>query len=379
MIVALKSYAGTLKLTAHRFSYTVQKDFIAGGAVVDILSEVLRVVRLSGAVHFLAELRHPWSFSSSPHEILAARLKLPHGSVTPFHVFIEGGCYVTSGHHAPMRVERGDIIIFPRADVHILASEVGLPPVPIREIYSKPSTDRITIVKYGGTGEPARFICGFLHLDQQFDPLLSSLPDLICVRSRDSGLALETLGRDGQCHLNIEHQRESHWWRASLDYLVNETASPDTGHSAILARLTEAMFVQVLRWQLRYDAARSGGWLAGLLDPQIGRVLALIHASPEQTWTVSELAGAAGMSRASLARRFVDLVGKSPIQYLAEWRMHLARHLLSNSTLGVAEIGGRIGYESDVAFCRAFRRVVGSTPAVWRHASRGGSDQHVNR
>ena len=365
-------------MTGYRFSYTVKKELIAGEAVVDILSEVLRVVRLSGAVHFLAELRHPWSFSSSPHEILAARLKLPHGSVTPFHVFIEGGCHVSSGQHAPIRVERGDIIIFPRADMHILASEVGLPSVPIREIYSKPSTNRITIVKYGGTGDPARFICGFLHLDQQFDPLLSSLPDLICVRSRDSGLVLETLGKDGQRRMNIEHLRECQWWRASLEYLVNETASPDTGHSAMLARLTEAMFVQVLRWQLRYDAAQSGGWLAGLHDPQIGRVLALIHASPEQVWTVSNLASAAGMSRPALARRFVDLVGQSPIQYLAEWRMHLARNLLSDSTLAVAEIGGRIGYDSDAAFCRAFRRVVGSTPAAWRHANRGGDDRHVN-
>ena len=248
---------------------------------MDVLSEVLRVVRLSGAVHFIAELRHPWAFSSSPPEILAARLKLPHGSVTPFHIFIEGGCHVTSGDHRPLRVERSDVIIFPRADVHILASEIGLPPVPIREVYSKPSMEQITVVKYGGDGDPARFICGFLHLDQQFDPLLNSLPDVLCIRPRDTGLMLETQGRSGQGNLTIEHHREAHWWRASLDYLINETAKPDAGHHAVLARLTEALFVQVLRWQLRYAAQNYGGWLAGLHDSQIGRVLALIHASPE--------------------------------------------------------------------------------------------------
>lgn len=344
---------------------------------MDILSEVLRVVRLSGAIHFLAELRHPWSFSSSPHEILAARLKLPHGSVTPFHIFIEGGCHVTSGDHPPVRVERGDTIIFPRADVHILASEIGLPPVPIREVYSKPTIERITIVKYGGAGDPARFICGFLHLDQQFDPLLSSLPDVMCVRSRDSGLFLETLGSSGPRCLRIEHHREAHWWRASLEYLVNETVAPETGHSAMLARLTEAMFVQVLRWQLRYASANYGGWLAGLHDPQVGRVLTLIHSSPETSWTVDELARAAGISRPALARRFVDLVGQSPIQYLAGWRMHLARSLLAESTLAIGEIGGRIGYDSEAAFSRAFRRVVGSPPAVWRQANRGPDERRI--
>lgn len=343
-----------------------------GGALMDVLSEVLRVVRLSGAIHFVAELRHPWAFSSSPHEILAARLKLPHGSVTPFHVFIEGGCHVTSGDHEPVRVERGDVIIFPRADVHILASEIGLPPVPIKDVYSKPSKEQITVVKYGGNGDPARFICGFLHLDQQFDPLLTSLPDVLCVRSRDTGLMLETLSGSGQSNLRIEHQREAHWWRASVDYLTNETAAPDPGHHAVLARLTEALFVQVLRWQLRYAAENYGGWLAGLHDPQIGRVLALIHASPERAWTVDELSRTAAMSRAALAKRFVELVGQSPIQYLAGWRMHLARNLLSESTLGLAEIGGRIGYDSETAFSRAFRRVVGTPPATWRqtnHAS----------
>lgn len=344
---------------------------------MDVLSEALRVVRLSGAIHFLAELRHPWAFSSSSHEILAARLKLPHGSVTPFHVFIEGGCYVTSGEHQPVRVERGDVIIFPRADVHILASEIGLPPVPIKDIYSKPSREQITIVRYGGSGAPARFICGFLHLDQRFDPLLNSLPDVLCVRYRDTGLTLETLGRSGRTNLRFEHHREANWWSASLDYLINEVAAPEPGHHAMLARLTEALFVQVLRWQLRYAAENYGGWLAGLHDPQIGRVLALIHASPERAWTVDELAKAVAMSRAALAKRFVDLVDQSPIQYLAGWRMHLAKSLLSESTLGVAEIGGQIGYASEAAFSRAFRRVVGTPPASWRQANHCSERAHA--
>lgn len=339
------------------------------GTAMDVLSEVLSVVRLSGAIHFLAELTQPWAFSSSPPEILAARLKLPHGSVTPFHVFIEGGCWVTFGKVPPIRVDSGDVIIFPRADQHILASDPGLTPVPIRDIYSQPSKQQITVVKYGGGGQPARFICGFLHLDQQFDPLLNSLPEMFCVRARSNSLHFEALTETGGRVLPILRQQESQWWQASLDYLISETTAPGPGHRAVLARLAESMFVEVLRWELRHAAQGHGGWLAGLHDPQIGRVLTLLHASPDRRWTVSDLAREAAMSRAALAKRFVDLIGQSPIQYLAGWRMHLARHLLREDKLTMAEIAGRIGYESEAAFNRAFRRLVGSPPATWRQAN----------
>lgn len=143
------------------------------GAPLDALSEVLSVVRLTGAIHFLAEFRQPWAVSFSPPEILAARLKLPHGSVTPFHVFIEGTCWVTSGTLPPIRVESGEVVIFPRADQHVLASAPGVISVPIKAIYPEPCLDRITAVKYGGTGQSTTLICGFIHLDQQFDPLLN--------------------------------------------------------------------------------------------------------------------------------------------------------------------------------------------------------------
>jgi AraC family transcriptional regulator, alkane utilization regulator len=128
---------------------------------VDVLSEVLRVVRLSGAIHFRGEFTRPWAFSSSPPEMLAARLKLPEGSVTPFHVCVEGICVVTSGKLPPIHIETGDVIIFPRGDQHVMASDPGIAPVPIKDIYSKPSTNEITVLRYGGDGPLARFICGY--------------------------------------------------------------------------------------------------------------------------------------------------------------------------------------------------------------------------
>jgi transcriptional regulator GlxA family with amidase domain len=178
---------------------------------------------------------------------------------------------------------------------------------------------------------------------------------------------LETLGDAGRREHTIEHQPEAEWWQASLRYLISETAAPGPGNRAVLARLAETLFIQILRWQFRHAAQDCGGWLAGLHDPQVGRVLSLLHALPDRPWTVDELAQAVAMSRSALAKRFVELVGQSPMQYLARWRMHLARDLLRESTLAIGAIAGRVGYESEAAFNRAFRRLVGSPPATWRH------------
>src|SRR5205807_1045153 len=152
----------------------------------------------------------------------------------------------------------------------------------------------------------ARFICGFLHADQQFDPLLRSLPALICVRLRDERLLLETLDDSGTRVQLIDRPGAMEWWRASLRYLINEADAPGPGNRAALARLTESLFVEVLRWQFQSATADRNGWLAGLHDPQIGRVLSLLHAHPDHSWTVSELAKEAAISRAVLAKRFVD-------------------------------------------------------------------------
>jgi AraC family transcriptional regulator, alkane utilization regulator len=343
---------------------------------MDVLSEVLRVVRLSGAIHLRGEFTQPWAFSSSPPEMLVARLKLSHGSVTPFHVFVEGSCWVKSGKLPPIRIETGDVVIFPRGDQHVMASDPGIAPVPINDIYTQPTAEQVAVLRYGGNGETARFICGFLHSDQQFDPLLKSLPALLCVRARDSGLVLETWAETGRRSQPIENRQEAEWWMASLRYLISESAEPGPGNRAVLARLAESLFIEVLRWQLRYAAEDSDGWLAGVHDPHIGRVLSLLHALPERPWTVDELAKEAAISRAALAKRFVELVGQSPIQYLAHWRMHLARQLLRETTLGIGEIAGRVGYESEAAFNRAFRRLVGTPPATWRHGEGAASPLH---
>lgn len=333
---------------------------------MDVLSEVLRVVRLSGAIHFCGEFTQPWAFLSTEPQMVAARLKLPEGSVTQFHVCVDGCCWVTPGALEPIRVEAGDVVIFPRGDQYVMASDLDVAPVPISEIYPQPTTDSVTALKHGGGGALTRFICGYLQSDQQFDPLLHSLPAVLRVRSRRGELVLETLDPAGQRAQPIDNAAEAEWWRASVQYLIGETVRSGPGNRAVLARLAEALFVEVLRWQFRYAAAQGQGWLAGLADPQIGQVLSLLHALPNRPWTVNELAAEVAMSRAVLAKRFVALVGQSPIQYLAGWRMHLARHLLRESTFAISKIAERVGYESEAAFSRAFRRSVGVPPAAWR-------------
>jgi AraC-like DNA-binding protein len=331
---------------------------------MDVLSEVLRVVRLSGVIHFRAEFSEPWAFISSPAGVLQERMGAE--SITPFHVFVGGHCTVSLEGLAPIRIETGDVIIIPRGDQHVMASDLSIKPVPIQDIYPTPSHDRITVLKYGGGGTPANFICGFLYSDQRFDPLLNSLPTALCLRSHGHTVSLETLTRDGWTTQQVGNAHEARFWQSSLHYLVSETSTPGPGNRAVLARLSEFLSMEVLRWQLRSAAGHNAGWLAGLHDPHVGRALTAMHTEPARPWTVEELAQQSALSRAALAQRFVELVGEPPMQYLAAWRMHLARSLLRESALAIGEIAGRVGYESEAAFNRAFRREVGAPPASWR-------------
>jgi AraC family transcriptional regulator, alkane utilization regulator len=334
---------------------------------MDVLSEVLHVIRLSGAVHFLGKFTRPWAFMSSSPDMLPARLEPGAESIIPFHVAVCGRCWLSCGKLPPVLLEAGDVIAITRGDQHVMASDPGLTPVPIKEIYAQPLRDQITVLKHGGDGEETRFICGYLHSDQCFSPLLDALPALLCVRVRNGKLILEAAD-ELQTTAPITLEGEVGWWEAAIGHLIMEATQPGPGNRALLARLSELLFLELLRWQLSHATDGRRGWLAGLNDLQVGRVLTLLHAEPARSWTVEELAHRAAISRAALAKRFVDLVGETPMQYLTGWRMHLARRLLIESPLGLAEIASRVGYDSEAAFNRAFRRVAGMPPATWRKA-----------
>ena len=342
---------------------------------MDVLSEVLRVVRLSGTIHFCAEFTHPWAILSSPPEMLAGRLFPGAEAITPFHVATAGKCFLSWGSVAPIVFEAGDVVVFARGAQHVLASAPGVAPVPIKDIY-RPSPDRITLLRHGGGGEEARFICGFLHSDQRFAPLLDTLPSLTCIRVREGTLILESYTDSGRHARPVRLGEPPGFWQAAIGHLVEEASGTSFGNRALLARLAELLFMQVVRWQLTYLGSAGKGWLAGLKDRYVGRALSLMHADPARNWTVDDLARESGISRAALAKRFVDLVGDSPIQYLASWRMYLARSLLRETNMGIAQLALRVGYESEAAFSRAFRRAFGMPPAAWRDAGAEAADDH---
>lgn len=335
---------------------------------MDVLSEVLRVVRLSGAIHFCAEFTHPWAILSSPPEMLATRLFPGAEAVTPFHIATAGRCYLSWGTIAPIEFEAGDVVVFSRGSQHVLASRPGIHPVPIKDIY-RPSADRITVLQHGGGGEESRFICGFLRSDQRFAPLLDTMPSLTCIRVRNGALLIESYTDNDRYAAPIQLKEPPQFWEAAIAHLVREASGASYGNRALLARLAELLFMEVLRWQLIYLSSGNTGWLSGLNDPHVGRALSLMHGDPARGWTVDDLARESGVSRAALAKRFVELVGEPPMQYLTSWRMHLARSLLRESNIGIAQLALRVGYVSEAAFSRAFRRAVGVPPATWRDAS----------
>ena len=333
---------------------------------MDILSEVLRVVRLSGAVHFCAEFTHHWAILTPPADMVASHLCPGAEAVTPFHIATAGKCWLSWGDVAPIPFEAGDVVVFARAAQHVLASGPGLAPVPIKDIY-RPSAERIAVLRHGGGGEKSCFICGFLHSDRRFVRFWS----VRCRRSRAFASAtvpccLNPIRIRADTQKPIVLQDQLQWWQAATNHLVREATKPGPGNGAVLARLSELLFMEVLRWQLTCISDGHNGWFAGLNDAHVGRALAFLHADPAGAWTVEELAQKSGISRAALAKRFVELVGASPMQYLAGWRMHLARRLLRETNISVAELAARVGYKSEAAFSRAFRRSVGVPPATWR-------------
>jgi AraC-like DNA-binding protein len=216
-------------------------------------------------------------------------------------------------------------------------------------------------------------VCGYLSCDQRFNPLIGALPPLLHVRMRplpdappDAPPAPLATPAAATHVLSIQ---AGDWLEVTLRHTVEEASGRNPGCAAMLARLTEIVYVEVLRRYMQHLPAEQSGWLSGVRDPVVGQALRLLHAQPERAWSVEELARETAVSRSTLAQRFADLIGESPMRYLAQWRIHLAKQLLHQTALSMGEIARRVGYESEVAFSHAFRRLVGQPPATWRGQS----------
>lgn len=331
---------------------------------MDVLSDVLRVVRLTSAVFFTARFSSPWSIESPPSDHLVRFLRLRAESLALFHILIEGRCWVSIDGRPPLKLEAHDVIIFPHGDPHVLCSHIDARPQPISSLLPSQPSDEIPRFDHGGGGEATRFVCGYLHCDQRFNPLIGALPTMLCVRGRDGVRREESAKRPDVALLDADG-----WLANTLEHTIEEADGMRPGSSAMLARLTELLYVEVLRRHMQQLPSGHRGWLAGVKDPEVGRALRLLHARPERQWTVEDLAREVGVSRSGLAQRFTELTGEAPMRYLTSWRIQLAKHLMLQADLSIAEVADRVGYESEAAFNRAFKRHVGTPPVAWRKKS----------
>ena len=340
---------------------------------MDVLSDTLKVVRLSGAVFLRAKLPSPWAVASATASELAEYLRLPSDCIAVFHILARGSCWLSIPGAAPVLLKAGDAVLLPQNCPHVVGSDWSLSPISFRAVL--PATmppDGIAEVVGGSMGEMTQLICGYLHCDQRFNPLIGALPDVMVVHPNHDGRAVEAdaelSGADVLASSAALAIPPGDWLETTLRHTVDEALGERPGNTDMLARLSEILFVEVVRRYMQQLPAAQHGWLAGVSDPVVGHALRLLHARPEHAWTVEDLAQAVAVSRSTLAQRFTALIGETPMHYLAAWRIQLAKYLLKQTNLNLGEVALRVGYESDVAFNRAFKRHVGQPPAAWRVA-----------
>lgn len=332
---------------------------------MDVLSDVLRVVRLSGAVFFTADFSSPWAIESPIPDRLASAVMPEAECVVLFHILVEGTCEVACPAHPLTRMESGDVIVFPRGDQHTMRSHGAAVPTPLASVFTPRRHAEPPQLSYGGGGHTSRFVCGYLNCDQRFSPLVESLPTMLLVRSRDDYSAIEAIDASGSRPTGVP-QGSSTWLGTTLKFTVSEARAARPGNVAMLGRLTELMFVEILREYMQRLPTSQGGWFAAINDAHVGKALRLLHANPERDWTVDELAREVALSRSVLAQRFADLVGEAPMHYLTNWRIQVAKQMMRDGTHNIQEVATRVGYDSEAAFNRAFKRATGTPPATWR-------------
>jgi AraC-like DNA-binding protein len=313
---------------------------------MDALSDVLQAVRLTGAVFFDIRASEPWVAETPPGSQIVGRIFPGAGHLIPYHVVTRGACWGSVDGEPPVQVSAGDVIVFPHGDAHTMSSTPGMRSIPNLSLYRRPGDGQLpfSISMGDSQEESAHLVCGYLACDAQpFNPLLDALPRTIHVGDRAGG-ALRTF----------------------VEFAMREAHDQGPGGEVVLGRLSELMFVDVVRRYLETLPATRTGWLSGLREPFVGRALTALHRSPSRSWTLEGLAHEVGLSRSALAERFTHLVGQPPMQYLANWRMQLAANYLLSGSDSVAAIAERVGYESEAAFSRAFKKMVGVAPSQWR-------------
>jgi AraC-like DNA-binding protein len=325
---------------------------------MDILSDVLRAVRLSGALFFDIRASSPWVGASPSTADIAAAVMPGVEHVISFHAVISGSCWAALDKDPapPIRMNPGDVVIFPGGAPNIMSSSPGGTGQPNMGIYYRPADDEqlpYQLIHGGGGDEQTRFICGYLGCDSRpFNPLLAALPPIFAVRKPPD---------------------EESWIVDLFGHALAQGGNKRAGNQTILAKLSELMFVEAVRCYIESLPAQSLGWLSGLRDRHVGKALQLIHGRPSENWTIDLLAREAGLSRTAFSERFVQFVEMPPVHYLVQWRMQVASRLLEQQDMSIAQVGSAVGYESEAAFSRSFKRLLGISPGAWRKRGRAQS------
>jgi AraC-like DNA-binding protein len=318
---------------------------------VDVLSDVLLAVRLTGAVFYDIDARAPFVAQSPPTEKIAAKVAADAEHLIAFHVLTSGSCWVEAVDEpgAPVLMRAGEMVIFPGGEANILASAPGMRGQPDLPRYYRPVDEALPfVIDINGDSDAdrCRIVCGYLACDKRpFNPLLESLPRMV--------------------HAPFS-ARSWGWMTGLLDAAIQASDEGEAGQEAMLAKLSELMFVEALRAHIDGLAPEARSWVAGLRDPDIGAALRLVHGRFAEPWTLDRLAREVGMSRSSFADRFTAYVGLPPMTYLSRWRLQVAARMLQNGTTSVARVAAAVGYQSESAFNRAFKRQVGRSPGTWR-------------
>jgi len=322
---------------------------------MDALSEMLKTVRLHSGIFLDAEFTAPWCIDSAPGDEDIAQLLPNAEQISIYHLFTDGGGHAKlAGAKESIELRAGDLLMFPHADGHLMGSDLHIAPRVVGELVETSPGGGPSRVRHGGGGARTRFVCGYMACDRRScKALLDALPRML--------------------HVSLRGSPAGEWIEATIRHAASQTHAPSAGSDVVLARLAELLFVEGLREYVRTLPDDQRGWLAGLRDPHVGRALALLHGDPARDWGVESLAQETGLSRSALAERFVALLGEPPMQYLTTWRMNLASRTLATTSDPVARIAERVGYESEAAFNRAFKREFGTPPAAWRRAARAAS------
>jgi AraC-like DNA-binding protein len=319
---------------------------------MDALSDVLRVAHLTGGVFLHADFTAPWCMAARVAPEHCAPALGPASHMILYHYVVEGELRIRvdgeEGEELLLGV--GDVVLLPRNDLHLVGSDLSLPPVAGTDIIQPPGDGGVFTIDHGGGGKRTRMICGFIGCDSAEDnPVISTLPALLKLDAEQGGAA--------------------EWIRSTFQYAAEEVAAGRPGSETVLAKLSELLFVEAVRRYAEALPQGQTGWLAGLRDPHIARALALVHHDIVRPWNVDDLSREVGLSRSALADRFIKLIGMPPMHYLASWRMQVATQKLRNTSASLAQIADLVGYGSEAAFSRAFKKAFGVAPATWRRSN----------